>query len=288
MQMFQNFDVNSLMPLLMDVAGALVLLIITFVVAGWAKRATRRSMERSDLDTTLRRFFSSLARYMVLILGGLAVLGVFGISVASFAAILAAAGFAVGMALQGTLSHFASGIMLLIFRPFTAGDKVSAAGETGKVVEIGLFTTLFDTPDNRRLIVPNGAIYGSTIENFTHHDTRRVDVNVGTEYDADLGTARSVLEQTAASIDGGLSDPPPQVYLSELGGSSINWSVRVWAKTSDYWAVKERLTHAIKQALDEHGIGMPYPQMDVHLDNVDATNGEEETTTHDAGPASSA
>jgi Small-conductance mechanosensitive channel len=289
MQMLENFDYSSLVPLLLDVAGAIVLLIITFVVAGWAKRATRRSMERSELDTTLRRFFSSLARYAVLILGGLAVLGVFGISVASFAAVLAAAGFAVGMALQGTLAHFASGIMLLIFRPFTAGDKVSAAGVTGTVVEIGLFTTLFDTVDNRRLIVPNGAIYGSTIENITHHDTRRVDIGVGTEYDADLGAVRSVLEQTAASIDGGLSDPAPQVYLSELGGSSINWSVRVWAKTSDYWEVKERLTHAVKQALDEHGIGMPYPQMDVHLDNVGpTTDGEKEATTHDAGPASSA
>lgn len=288
METLQNFDYSSLVPLLMNVVGAIVLLIITFVVAGWAQRATRRSMEQSELDPTLGQFFSSLARYAVLVLGGIAVLGVFGISVASFAAILAAAGFAVGMALQGTLSNFAAGVMLLIFRPFTVGDKVSAGGVTGKVVEIGLFTTLFDTVDNRRLIVPNGSIYGSTIENITHHDTRRVDVSVGTEYDADLETARSVLENAAASIEGALSDPPPQVYLSELGGSSINWSVRVWSKTSNYWEVKERLTNAVKQALDEREIGMPYPQMDVHLDNLEPTDGEKAAATHDTEPGSSA
>lgn len=288
MEILETFDYSSLVPILLNVIGAIVLLIITFVVAGWAKRATRRSVERSELDSALGRFFSSLARYAVLILGGLAVLGVFGISVASFAAILAAAGFAVGMALQGTLSHFAAGFMLLIFRPFRAGDKVSTADVTGKVVEIGLFTTVFDTVDNRRLIVPNGAIYGSTIENITHHDTRRVDVSVGTDYDADLGATRSVLEQAAASIEGGLSDPAPQVYLSELGGSSINWSVRVWSKTSDYWEVKERLTSAIKQALDEREIGMPYPQMDVHLDELSLTDGEKDAATRDTGPSSSA
>lgn len=287
MQMIENFDFNTLVPLLLDVAGAIVLLIITFVLAGWAKRATRRSMEASELGATLRQFFSSLARYTVLILGGMAVLGVFGISVASFAAILAAGGFAVGMALQGTLAHFAAGVMLLIFRPFTVGDKVSAADVTGTVVEVGLFTTLFDTPDNRRLIVPNGSIYGSTIENINHHDTRRVGISVGTEYDADLGAARSVLEQAAASVEGGLSDPAPQVYLSELGGSSINWSVRVWAKTSDYWEVKERLTNAVKQALDEHEIGMPYPQMDVHLDELDPANGQENVTPRGSDSTSS-
>ena len=275
-----NFDASALVPLLMNVLGAILLLVATVLVAGWAKRATRRLVERSDLDPTLAAFFSSLARYAVLVLGGLAILGVFGISVASFAAILAAAGFAVGLALQGTLSHFAAGVMLLIFRPFGVGDKVSAADITGKVVEIGLFTTLFDTPDNRRIIVPNGAIFGDTIENETYHDTRRVDVSVGTDYDADLSATRAVLNEVAAAVEGGLSDPAPQVYLAELGASSIDWSVRVWAHTSDYWAVRERLTNQIKDALDAQGIGIPYPQMDVHLDPLAPSDGEPTLEVH--------
>ncbi|PQJ34205.1 hypothetical protein BSZ35_05955 [Salinibacter sp. 10B] len=276
-----DFSLESLMPLLLNVAGAILLLILTFIVAGWAKRATRAGVERANLDPTLSRFFGSLARYTVLILGGLAILGIFGVSVASFAAILAAAGFAVGLALQGTLSHFAAGIMLLLFRPFGVGDKVSAADVTGKVVEIGLFTTLFDTPDNLRSIVPNSAIFGSTIENHTHHDTRRVDVAVGTDYGADLQTTRSILEEVAASVEGGLSDPAPQVYLSELGASSIDWAVRVWSQTSDYWDVRERLTTQLKEALDAQDIGIPYPQMDVHLDTLTPSNGESPVTSHE-------
>lgn len=261
-----DFNLGALVPLALNILGALVLLALTVVVAGWARRATRALVERSQLDPTLATFFSSVARYSVLVIGGLAVLGVFGISVASFAAILAALGFAVGLALQGTLSHFAAGVMLLLFRPFTVGDKVSAAGVSGKVVEVGLFTTLFDTPDNRRIIVPNGAIFGATIENETHHDTRRVDVNVGTAYDADLSTTRKVLNDVAGAVEGRLSDPAPQVYLAGLGASSIDWSVRVWAPTSDYWTVRERLTNQMKEALDARSIGIPYPQMDVHFD----------------------
>lgn len=269
-----SIDINTLLPFLWSVVGALFLLVVTVIAAGWARRAARRGVERSSLDPTLGGFFAGLARYTVLILGGLAVLGMFGISVASFAAILAAAGFAVGLALQGTLSHFAAGVMLLVFRPFGVGDMVSAAGISGTVVELGLFATLVDTPDNRRIIVPNGEIFGSTIENGTHHDTRRVDVSVGTAYDADLTDTRSVLTAVAASVEGGLSDPSPQVYLSELGASSIDWAVRVWTNTGDYWAVRERLTTQIKEALDAQGIGIPYPQMDVHLDPVAPSNGD--------------
>ena len=270
----ETFDFSIVVPILLNVLGALVLLVVTFIVAGWAQRAARRAAERSKMDPALIEFFASLARYTILVVGLLAVLGVFGIPVASFAAILAAAGFAIGLALQGTLSHFASGVMLLTFRPFTIGDVISAAGVTGKVDAIGLFTTTLDTPDNRRLIVPNGEIASSTIENITHHDTRRVDVAVGTDYGADLSETRQVLESAAASVEGGLAAPAPQVFLSELGGSSIDWSVRVWAKTSDYWAVRERLTRDVKNALDARGIGIPFPQMDVHLDHVAPANGE--------------
>lgn len=273
MDVFETFDYSTLLPILTNLLGAMLLIIVTFMVAGWAGRAVRRAVDQSKLDPTLAQFFASLARYAVLVLGGLAVLSVFGVSVASFAAILAAAGFAVGLALQGTLSHFAAGVMLLLFRPFRVGDVVNVAGVTGRVDAIGLFTTTLDTVDNRRLIVPNGEISGSTIENITFHPTRRVDVNVGTDYGADLRAVRETLEGVATSVEGGLADPAPQVYLLELGGSSIDWVVRVWSKTEDYWAVRERLTRDVKDALDTQGIGIPFPQMDIHLDTFSQGDG---------------
>jgi small conductance mechanosensitive channel len=272
--LLETFDVSRLVPFLLDLVGAIVLLVVTVVVAGWARRATRRALERSRLDATLTRFGGNLARYGVLVLGGLAILSLFGISVASFAAIIAAAAFAIGLAFQGTLSNFSAGAMLLIFRPFRIGDVVSVAGMTGKVVEIDLFTTQFDTPDNRRMVVPNGEIFGSTIENITFHPTRRVDVDVGTDYDADLRTTRTVLEEVASSTEGVLEEPEPQIYLKELGGSSIDWAIRVWADTADYWAVRERITQRAKEALDAAGIGIPFPQMDVHLDRIGTETSE--------------
>lgn len=249
------------------VVGVIVILIVAFAVAKWLRRKVTSRLDRSPRsDETLNKFLSNLVYYAVVIFGVLACLNLFGIDVTSFVAILAAAGFAIGLAFQGTLSNFAAGVMLLAFRPFKVGDVVTVAGTTGKVEEIGLFTTLLDTPDNRRFIIPNSEIAGATIENLTFHDRRRVDVSVGTDYDADLAETRQVLERVVPQVEGVLSDPAPQVYLGELGGSSINWSVRGWSTPGDYWAVKERLAQAVKDALDDAGIGIPYPQMDVHLD----------------------
>lgn len=249
--------------------GALVALAATWVIAGWVRRIIRRSLERTEFDLTLTRFFSNLAYYAVIVFGVLSALTLFGISVASFAAVLAAAGFAIGLALQGSLSNFAAGVMLLIFRPFKVDDMVEVSNTRGRVHEIQLFTTTLDTPDNRRITVPNGSIFGNTIENETYHDTRRVDVEVGTDYPADLDETRAVLLHAAEGVEGRLPEKEPVAYLSGLGGSSINWSVRVWTTTSEYWAVKDRLTQAVKQALDDAAIGIPYPQMDVHLDQLD-------------------
>ena len=249
------------------VLGVVVILILAFSIGKWARgKAYRRLEETPRSDPTLNKFLASLLYYAIVGFALLACMNLFGIDVTSFVAVLAAAGFAVGLAFQGSLSNFAAGVMLLLFRPFGVGDKVSVAGVTGSVHEIGLFTTTMDSPDNRRFVVPNSEIFGSTIENYSHHDTRRVDVAVGTDYDADLGRTRSVLEEAAASVEGALDDPPPQIYLDELGGSSINWSVRVWAANADYWGVKEELTRTVKDALDDAGIGIPYPNMDVHLD----------------------
>jgi len=247
---------------------AVVLIIAVFIVAGWGRAITRKACRRADVEETLSRFLANMIRYLVLIAGGIAILGTLGIETTSFAAVLAAAGFAVGMALSGTLGNVAAGVMLLFFRPFKVGNYVKAAGTEGTVDEIGLFTTTLDTPDNRRIIVPNSAIFGGTIENVSHHTLRRVDVSVGTEYGADIDKAREIMMQTAKACRDVLADPEPAVALTGLGGSSIDWAVRVWVNSGDYWAVKDRLTRDVKYALDNAGIGIPFPQMDVHIDGA--------------------
>ena len=252
-----------------SIAKALVLLVGVWVVAGWVRRATLAGFNKADFDQTLGKFISSLIRWLILIIGILSVLSIFGVETTSFAGLLAGAGLAIGMAFSGTLGSFAAGVMLLTFRPFSVGQVVNIAGVTGKVDEIGIFTTTLDTPDNRRIIVPNNSIVGAVIENISHHDTRRVDVAVGTDYSADLDRTRSILEQAAKDLPGRLQDKDVQVVLVELGASSIDWQVRVWAPAADFFPVKEATTRAIKVALDGEGIGIPFPQMDVHLDKVE-------------------
>jgi len=246
--------------------GVIVLLFVAWIVAGWLRRITQRGLERANLDMTLQKFFANLVRYIVLIVAILACLGIFGVETTSFAALIAAAGLAVGLAFQGTLSNFSSGVMLLTFRPFKVGDLVNLAGQLGVVNEIDLFTTAIDTLDNRRVIIPNSAIFGSTIENLTYHDLRRVDVSVGTEYRADLDRVREVLEKVVENEPSRVSDQKSFVFLAALGESSIDWQLRVWCKTAEYWDVWQRLTRAAKYALDEAGIGIPFPQRDVHFD----------------------
>jgi len=249
-----------------NAAGALAFLVVSWMVAGWVRRMVRRGFARAHIDDTLGIFLSKSARWAILIMAVLAALGMFGIQTTSFAAVIGATGLAIGLAFQGTLSNIASGVMLLIFRPFKVGDVINAAGVTGKVIEIGLFTTSFDTADNRRIFVPNALIFSGTIENVTYHAKRRVDVSVGTDYGADLDEVRTVLQRALVSVAGVLDDPEPQIYLLELGASSIDWAVRVWCRTEDYWAVREAVTRAVKVELDAAGIGIPFPQMDVHMD----------------------
>jgi len=265
-------DAENLPPWLVEwvVPGivALVMLIVAFIVAGWVKRLTFKALSKANVEMTLTKFFANFARYVVLIVAVVAILGRFGIETASFAAILAAAGFAVGLAFQGTLSNFSAGVMLLVFRPFKVGDLVQVNGITGVIEEIELFTTQMNTPDNRRMIVPNGSVFGSSIENMTFHEKRRVDVSVGTDYSADLKKTRAVLMAAAESVEGRLKDEPCEAYLVGLGGSSIDWEARLWCNSDDYLAMKDALTEAVKYKLDEAGIGIPFPQMDVHVDQL--------------------
>jgi small conductance mechanosensitive channel len=248
--------------------GAIVLFFVAWIAARIAGALVRSSLRRAHLEETLTRFFSKLVRWLVLVAGGVGILGMFGVETTSFAAIIGAAGLAVGLAFQGTLSNFASGIMLLVFRPFKVDDVVTVAGMTGKVYEIDLFTSTLDTPENRRIIIPNSSIFGSTIENITHHAKRRADVNVGVDYKADIDTTREALEKAAAGVEGVLEDPAPGVVLLELGASSVDWSVRVWCNSGDFGSVKQATIRAVKLALDGAGIGIPFPQMDVHVDQV--------------------
>lgn len=249
----------------MRVALVLVILFVAMTIAGWVGSAVRSSLTKLKFDPTLSKFLSKLARWGVLLLAGLSCISYFGVETTSFAAVLGAAGFAVGLAFQGTLSNFAAGAMLLLFRPFKVGDVVNLNGQLGKVDEIELFTTTLDTFDNRRILIPNSAVFGSTIENITHHPVRRVDVEVGAAYDADIDATRSALERALADTPGVLTDPEPAVVLLSLGASSVDWSVRGWAPTGDYAAVKQALTRAVKISLDGAQIGIPFPQMDVHI-----------------------
>jgi len=254
----------------MHAALAVLALFATMLAASWVRRIVSVACRKAKMEETLARFFGKMARWAVLLVGILFVLGMFGIESSSFAVILGAAGLAIGMALQGTLGNFASGVMLMIFRPFAIGDVINAAGVLGKVYEIDLFTTILDTADNRRIIVPNGSIFGGTIENISHHDTRRIEVSVGTDYGADLDQVRLVLDKAAAAVPTRIDDPGHQVVLAALGDSCIDWKVRVWCNSADYWGCMEETTRLVKMELDAAGIGIPFPQMDVHMDKLEA------------------
>lgn len=264
-----NIDTEQAIELAIDygvpAVKALLIIFVAWIVAMWVRRLTRRGMQRARIEPTIAVFTSNLARWGVLALAAVFILGVFGIETATIAVVFGGMALAIGLALQGTLGNAAAGFMLLIFRPFKVGDAVNAAGVSGKVVEIELFSTIIDTFDNRRLIVPNGSIFGSTIENINHHPIRRVDVQVGVSYDADVAQTRKVLTEAAQGIEEGLADPAPAIVLNELADSSVNWTVRVWANTPDFWPVRDKLTERVKNALDTAGLSIPFPQMDVHL-----------------------
>ncbi len=244
---------------------AILVLLIGWLSAGWIARITRGGLARAKVDETLTRFLTKLARWSVMVLVILASLSTFGVETTSFAAVIGSAGIAIGLALQGTLSNFAAGIMLLMFRPFKVGDVITVAGRTGTVDEIELFTTTLDSFDNRRLILPNNQIFGASIENMTYHACRRADVDVGVSYAADIDTTREVLTRAANSVPGGLVEPPPTVWLLDLGASSVNWSVRVWTNTKEYGDVRQAVIRSVKMALDEAKIEIPFPQMDVRV-----------------------
>ncbi|PQJ34166.1 mechanosensitive ion channel protein MscS [Salinibacter sp. 10B] len=249
----------------------IIILVVGRYIARWVRDLIRGGLDAPGADRTLTKFVGNFAYYGIFLLALFAGLETVGVETASFVAVLAAASFAVGLALQGTLANFAAGIMLLVFRPFSVGDYVDIAGETGFVREIQLFFTQLRTRDNRLIIVPNGDIFGATIENIFAYDEIRVDCDVGTDYPADIDETREVLLDAARSVDDRIEEKGEQAALVELGGSSINWQVRIWAEPDNYFRLKQELTRQVKYKLDEADIGIPFPQMDVHLDEL---NGE--------------
>ncbi len=253
-----------------NVVYALIVLIAGFIAAKAIRGLVRRALGRTRLDATLIPFVTGLVYYALLVFVVLAVLGRFGIQTASFIAVLGAAGFAVGLAMQGTLSNFAAGVMLLIFRPFKVGDVIEAGGSVGTVREIGIFATVLDSPDNVRIVLPNSGVYGQVVKNFSFNDTRRIDLVVGVSYDDDLSRAVEAVRSVLGADPRVLAEPAAVVAVSELADSSVNFVVRPWCKREDYWTLRWDLTRALKQELERAGCSIPFPQRDVHLHRGDA------------------
>ncbi len=225
----------------------------------------RSSMLRRQMDPALAHFLYSLVRWGAMAFVIIAALAQLGIQTASFVAIIGAAGLAIGLALQGSLSNFAAGVLILIFRPFKAGDFVEVAGTAGIVEKIQIFTTELRTGDNKQVIIPNAAVTSGTIVNYAAKDTRRVDLVMGISYQDDIDRAKAVLREVVAADARVLAEPETVIAVHELAESSVNFVVRPWVKTEDYWAVYWDLTEAIKKRFDQEGISIPFPQRDVHL-----------------------
>lgn len=247
------------------VVGALAVLIAGRWVARRIKSAIGIALDRGGADATLAPFLSNLAYWLMIAVVVVAVLGLFGIPTASLIALLGAAGLAVGLALQGTLSNFASGVMLLVFRPFRVGDSVEIGGHRGKVKEMGIFSTVLHTPDNVRIVVPNSGVFGKPIKNYTANDTRRIDLVIGVSYDDDLSVAHETIKRVIASDSRVLANPEPVVAVNELGDSSVNFVVHPWCRTEEYGSLRRDLTRRLKEELEAAGCSIPYPQRDVHL-----------------------
>ncbi|MDR4492881.1 MAG: mechanosensitive ion channel [Nitrospirales bacterium] len=253
----------------LKVIGAIFIFIVGRWLANWSKRKVAHWLERSQkVDQTLIGFLSSLVRYLVLLVTLLTVLAQFGIETTSLIAVFGAASLAVGLALQGTLSNVAAGVMLLIFRPFKVGDYVEAGGTAGTVKDMTLFITELATPDNVQILVPNSQVWGTIVKNYSHHETRRVDLVMGIDYTDDIDKAQSVVERVVKADARVLSDPAPLVVVGNLGESSVDLTIRVWCRSGDYWPVKFDLTKQLKQQFDAEQLSIPFPQRTIHLINA--------------------
>ncbi|WP_192034700.1 mechanosensitive ion channel domain-containing protein [Halomonas sp. YLGW01] len=266
-------EMDALMTYL-KTAGAgfavdLVAAIAIFVIGRWVislvHRLSLRAMERAKVEPLLVKFLGNIVRTLLLIVVVLAAINQVGIQTTSLIAVLGAAGLAVGLALQGSLANFAAGVLVIIFRPYKIGDYVEAGGVAGTVDDVQIFTTELKTGDNRKIIVPNGQMMNGAITNYSAHDTRRVDLVASVGYEVDIDTVRRVLEEVVANDGRVLETPAPNIRMSAMMDSSVNWIVRPWVKASDYWDVYWGMTEEIKRRFDAEGISIPFPQRDVHV-----------------------
>lgn len=246
-------------------AAALAIFVIGRWAAKWITTACKTVMGRADVDVMLQRFLGNVIYAVLLVAVIVAAISQLGIPTTSFVAILGAAGLAIGLALQGSLSNFAAGVLIIFFRPYRTGDFVEAAGVSGSVEAVQVFTTILNTPDNKKVIVPNSAIMNDTITNYSANNTRRVDMTFGVGYSDDLDLVRRVLNQIIDADQRILKEPEPTVAIAALADSSVNFVVRAWVNTSDYWSVFYDTTEKVKRAFDQQGINIPFPQQDVHL-----------------------
>jgi small conductance mechanosensitive channel len=251
----------------LKVIAAIVILVVGRLAAMGLRKLIRRIMEKAKVDATLVGFVTSVSYVAMMAFVIIAALGQLGVQTASFVAVLGAATLAIGLALQGSLANFASGVLMILFKPFKAGDFIEAGGTMGGVEHIGIFTTELKTPDNKKIIIPNGKVMGDNIVNYSANDKRRIDLVAGVSYDADLDKVRKVLEEILGAESRLLDDPAPVIGVSELADSSVNFVVRPWVKTGDYWPVYFALQEQIKKRFDAEGIGIPFPQRDVHIFN---------------------
>mgnify|MGYP001815186205 FL=1 len=249
----------------LKVIAAIAIFIIGRWIAQGVRRVVRRVMEKAEVDPIIIGFTASIAYIALLAFVVIAALGQLGIQTTSFIAILGAAGLAIGLALQGSLANFAAGFLMIIFRPFKVGDFIEGAGVAGVVEAIQIFTTTLKTGDNKLIIIPNAKLSGDNIINYSAQETRRVDMTVGVAYDADLSRVKEILKEIVNKDERVLSDPEPMIAVAELADSSVNLVVRAWVKTADYWGVKFDATEMIKKRFDEEGIGIPFPQRDIHI-----------------------
>ena len=266
-------SIEMLQELAMLYGVQLILALAIFIVGKWVVKRiasiVQRILAKNNVDPAIEHFVSSLVSWTLLFFVVIASLGQLGIQTASFVAILGAAGLAVGLALQGSLANFAAGVLILIFRPFKVGDFIEVAGVSGVVQKIQIFTTELHSPDNKKIIVPNGGVISGNITNYSANETRRVDMVFGIGYSDDIDAAKAVLQSVVAPEPRVLGEPAPTIAVVELADSSVNLVCRPWVNTADYWDVYFNITEAAKKALDAQGISIPFPQRDIHIHNAD-------------------
>lgn len=252
-----------------NIISAVLILFIGNIIVKAIANSVAKVLKKKKMDKAVVEFIHALIRYLLFIIVLIAALGRLGVQTASVVAVIGAAGLAVGLALQGSLSNFAAGVLIVAFRPFKSGDYVEIGGVAGSVDSIQIFQTVLTTPDNKMVVVPNGGVIGSPIVNYSKHDTRRIDHVIGVSYTADLKKTKEVITKILEADDRILKEPGITVGVVALADSSVNFVVRPWCRTADYWAVYFDTLQAIKEGLDKEGIEIPFPQMDVHLNKVD-------------------